>query len=48
MRMIWAGYVAQIGEKRNAFRILLGKSEEKRPLGRSRHRWVDNIKMNLR
>jgi hypothetical protein len=35
-------------EKRNACRILVGKPEEKRPLGRPRRRWVDNIKMNLR
>jgi hypothetical protein len=36
------------GPKRNAYRILVGKSEGKRPLGRPRRRWVDNIKMNLR
>jgi hypothetical protein len=36
------------GEKRNAYRILLGKSEGKIPLGRPRSRWVDNIKMDLR
>jgi hypothetical protein len=36
------------GEKRNAYRILLGKPEGKRPLGRPRRRWVDNIKMDLR
>jgi hypothetical protein len=36
------------GEKRNAYRILVGKPEGKRPLGRPRRRWVDNIKMNLR
>jgi hypothetical protein len=35
------------GEKRNAYRLLVGKSEGKRPLGRSRHRWVDNISMDL-
>jgi hypothetical protein len=35
-------------EKRNAYRILVGKSEENRPLGRSRHRWVDNIEVDLR
>jgi hypothetical protein len=39
---------AQMGEKRNAYRILVGNPEEKRPLGRPRHRWVDNIKMDLR
>jgi hypothetical protein len=37
-----------MGEKRNAYRILVGKPEEKRPLGRPRCRWVDNIKMDLR
>jgi hypothetical protein len=37
-----------MGEKRNAYRILTGKPERKRPLGRSRHRWADNIKMDLR
>jgi hypothetical protein len=36
------------GEKKNAYRILVGKPEGKRPLGRQRRRWVDNIKMNLR
>jgi hypothetical protein len=36
------------GEKRNSYRILVGKPEGKRPLGRPRHRWVDNIKMDLR
>jgi hypothetical protein len=46
--MIWAGPVAQMGEKRNAYRILVGKPEGKRPLGRPRRRWVDNIKMDLR
>jgi hypothetical protein len=47
-RMKWAGHVAQMGEKRNAYRILLGKPEGKRPVGRQRHRCVDNIKMHLR
>jgi hypothetical protein len=37
-----------MGEKRNAYRILMGRPERKRPLGRPRCRWVDNIKMNLR
>jgi hypothetical protein len=36
-----------MGAKRNAYRIFVGKPEEKRPLGRTRHRWVDNIKMDL-
>jgi hypothetical protein len=46
--MRWAGHVARIGETRNAYRILVGKPEEKRPLGRPRRGWVDNIKMDLR
>jgi hypothetical protein len=46
-RMRWAGHVARI-EMRNAYRILVGKPEGKRPLGRPRHRWVNNIKMDLR
>jgi hypothetical protein len=47
-RISWAGHVARIGEKRNAYRILVGKSEGKRPLGRLRRRWEDNIRMDLR
>jgi hypothetical protein len=47
-RMRWAGHVARMGEKRNANRLLVGKPEGKRPLGRPRCKWVDNIKMNLR
>jgi hypothetical protein len=47
-RIRWAGHVARMGEKRNACRILVGMSEVKRPLGRPRRRWVDNIKMDLR
>jgi hypothetical protein len=46
-RMRWAGHVARTGEKRNAYRLLVGKPEGKRPLGRSRCRWVDNIRMDL-
>jgi hypothetical protein len=46
--MRWAGHVARLGEKRNAYSILVGKPEGKRPLGRPRRRWVDNIKMDLR
>jgi hypothetical protein len=46
--MRWAGHVARMGEKRNAYRILVGKPEGKRPLGRPRRRWVDNIKMVIR
>jgi hypothetical protein len=48
-RMRWAGHVARLGgETRNAYRILVGIPEGKRPLGRPRRRWVDNIKMVLR
>jgi hypothetical protein len=46
-RICWAGYVARTGEKRNAYRILVGKPEGKRPLGRSIRTWMDNIKMDL-
>jgi hypothetical protein len=46
-RMRWAGHVARMGEKRNAYRVLVGKPEGKRPLGRPRRRWVDNIRLNL-
>jgi hypothetical protein len=46
-RMRWAGHVACIGEKRNAYRLLVGNPEGKRPLGRPRCRWVDNIRMDL-
>jgi hypothetical protein len=46
-RMRWAGHVARMGEKRNAYRLLVGKPEGKRPLGRPRRRWVDNISMDL-
>jgi hypothetical protein len=47
-RMRWMGHVAPIGEWRNAYRILMGEAEGKRPLGRPRRRWIDNIKMDLR
>jgi hypothetical protein len=46
-RMRWAGYVARIGEKRKAYRLLVEKSERRRPLGRPRCRWLDNISMDL-
>jgi hypothetical protein len=46
-RMIWAGNVARMGEKRNAYRLLVGKPEGKRPLRRQRQMWVDNLKMDL-
>jgi hypothetical protein len=46
-RMRWAGHVVRMGAKKNAYRILVGKPEGKRPLGRPRRRRVDNIKMDL-
>jgi hypothetical protein len=46
-RMRWAGHVARIGEKRNSYRLLMGKPEGKRPLGRPRCKLVDNIRMDL-
>jgi hypothetical protein len=46
-RITWAGHVARIGENKNAYGLLVGKPEEKRPLGRPRRRWVDNIRMDL-
>jgi hypothetical protein len=45
--MRWAGHVARMEEKRNAYRLLVGSPEGKRPLGRPRCRWVGNIKMDL-
>ena len=47
-RLRWAGHVARMEQFINAYRILVGKPESKRPLGRSRRRWDDNIKMDLR
>jgi hypothetical protein len=47
-RMKWAGHIAQMGEKMNTYMILVGKPERKRPPRRPRHRWVDNITMDLR
>jgi hypothetical protein len=46
-RMRWAGHVARMGEERVVHRVLVRKPEEKRPLGRPRRRWEDNIKINL-
>jgi len=46
-RMRWAGHVTRMGEDRGVHRVLVGKPEGKRPLGRPRHRWEDNIKMDL-
>jgi hypothetical protein len=45
--MRWAGHVARIGEDRGVYRVLVGKPMGKRPLGRPRRRWEDNIKMDL-
>jgi len=45
--MRWAGHVACTGEERGAYRVLMGKLEGKRPLGRPRRRWVDNIRNDL-
>jgi hypothetical protein len=46
-RVRWVGHVARMGEKRNAYRLLVGKPEGRRPLGRPRRRWLDNIRMEL-
>jgi len=46
-RMIWVGHVTCMGERRVADRVLVGKPKGKRPVGRPRHRWEDNIKMDL-
>ena len=46
-RMRWAGHVARMGEKRDVYRGLMRKSEGKRPLGRTRRTWENNIKMDL-
>ena len=46
-RMRWAGHVARMGEERGVYRVFVGKPEGKRPLGRPRRRWVDNIRMDL-
>jgi hypothetical protein len=45
--MKWTGHVARMEEKRNAYRLLVGKPEGRRPLGRPRRRWLDNIRMDL-
>ena len=46
-RMRWAGHVLRMGEERGMYRVLVGKPEGRRPLGRPRRRWVDNIRMDL-
>ena len=43
----WAGHVARMGEERGVYRVLVGKPERERPLGRHRRRWVDNIRTDL-
>jgi hypothetical protein len=45
--MAWAGHVSRMGEKRNAYRLLVGKLERRRPLGRLRRRWLDNVRMDI-
>jgi len=47
-RMRWAGHVIRTGDMRNVYRILVAKPEEKRPLGKSRHRLEDNVRMDLK
>jgi hypothetical protein len=47
-RMRWAVHVSRMGEGRNVYRVLVGKPEGKRPLGRPRRRWEDGMKMDLR
>jgi len=47
MYFVWAGHVARMGEDRGVHRVLMGKPEGKRPFGRPRRRWEDNIKMDL-
>jgi hypothetical protein len=47
-RMRWAGHVTRTGEGRGVYRVLVGRPEGKRPLGRPRRRWEDNIKLDLR
>ena len=46
-RMRWAGHVARMGERRGVCRVLVGKPEGKRPLGRPRRKWKDSTKMDL-
>jgi len=46
-RMRWAGHVARMGQWRGVYKVLVGKLEGKRPLGRPRRRWEDNMKMDL-
>jgi len=45
--MRWAGHVARMGEEKGVYRVLVGKPDGKRPLGRRRRSWVDNIRMDI-
>jgi hypothetical protein len=47
-RIRWLGHVAVTGKMRDSYKVLVGKAEQERPPGRSRHRWEDNIRMDLR
>jgi hypothetical protein len=47
-KMKWVEHMAHTGEGRGVYRVLVGRSEGKRPMGRPRHRWEDNIKVDLR
>jgi hypothetical protein len=47
-RMRWAGHAAHMGKERGVYTVLVGRSEGKKPLGRPRRRWEDNIKMDIR
>jgi hypothetical protein len=47
-RMRWAGHVAHMGEERKVYKVLVGKPERKRPLGRPRRKWEDGIRMDFR
>jgi len=46
-RMRWVGHVVRMGEEKEVYRVLLGKPEGRRPMGRPRNRWLDNIRMDL-
>ena len=46
-KMTWAGHVARMGEERGVFRLLVGKLDGRKPLGRPSRRWVDNIRKHL-
>ena len=46
-KLIWAGHVARMGEERGVYRVLVGKPEGRRPLGKPRRRWLGNIRMDL-